>query len=108
MSFAGHVLDMISRFQYNEYLRKRRRERYRVIRDRYLEEVNIYHGELTNRPAISKEEMEQIKEKIRTSLINERKAAVTKSIIATFIVVFAISYFIYYLISNGAFEGFYF
>ena len=108
MSFAGHVFDMISRFQYNESLRKRRRERYRAIRDKYLEEINIYQGELNERPAIPKEEMELIKEKIRTSIINERRAAITKSIIATIIVVSAITYFIYYLISNGAFEGFYF
>lgn len=108
MSFAGHVFDMISRFQFNEYLRKRRRERYRVIRDRYLAEVNIYQGELTTRPAIPKAEMERIKEKIRTKLIEERRASVTKSIIATIVVISVASYFIYYLISIGAFEGFYF
>jgi|GEM_PF-1006812 hypothetical protein len=108
MSFAGHVFDMINRFQYNESLRKHRRERYRKIKNAYMAEVKLYDGELTQQPDIPKEKMDQIRKTIRTTLIRERRAAITKSIIATIIVVSAISYFIYYLISNGAFEGFYF
>lgn len=108
MSFAGHVLDMINRFQYNESLRKHRRERYRKIRNAYMAEIKLYDGELTQQPDIPKEKMDQIRETIRTTLIKERRSAITKSIIVTLIIAFAISYLAYYLISNWEFHGFYY
>lgn len=97
MSFAGHVLDMISRMKQNEALKSSRRNRYKKVKEVYLEEIGKYPG--TNnltRQNISKEDLRALKNRIKLKLKRERR----KNMILTSIIVFLITSVLTILIYN--------
>ena len=59
MSFGGHVQDMRNRYEENRAQMKRRKERYKRIREAYMGHVT-YKKHHTKEKQISKEELEKI------------------------------------------------
>ncbi len=70
MSSAGHIFDMIARNKANEVLRKLRKDRTRKILDKY--QKKIYHIEFTENKKHTKEEIRNIKDRIRSRLNREK------------------------------------
>jgi hypothetical protein len=95
MSFAGHVMDMISRMKQNEALKSSRRYKYKKIKDAYFEEIGSYHAinNLTKQN-LSKEELLIVKKRIKARLKSERK----RSLILTMVFVILVCTFLAYLI----------
>jgi len=81
MSFAGHVLDMISRQKQNRALQKQRRQRYAEKKDYYLAHPT---GEQFNREKYavkSKIEIEKIRKRIQKELREERRIVLIKAMV---------------------------
>lgn len=72
MSYAGHVLDMISRFNENREARMLIRERYRELREQYYFH-HINHPPATaDRKKLSDAELQILIEKIRREIRREK------------------------------------
>ena len=99
MSYAGHVMDMINRIKYNESLKQARRDRYKMLKEAYLEGIH-YHIK-TKSDTIPKEKLEGIKQKIRADLKREYKIFLIKTTLTTTFITVAIALLIYYRFFRG-------
>jgi hypothetical protein len=95
MSSAGHVLDMITRIKNNEALKKERKEKSRKLTELFRKDgwndQNIHLRET----AISDENLEQLKLKIKSDSVNEKRFGFIYTLIITILVclsLFAIAY----------------
>lgn len=104
MSFAGHVLDMINRIQYNESLKKGRKSRYARVKQEYLQKLDSEQYKSLKFNKIPTAQLWELKMKIREDIINKRRrlwikkgVAVLLSILITdFIIMLLINYFTSY------------
>ena len=92
MSTIGTVIDNISRYNYNNYLRKVTRLRYTRIREVYFEHLNKSALNHLNKNIISKEELEIVKFKIRKKLRKERAIVMIKSMIIVCAILLLLTY----------------
>lgn len=101
MSFAGHVLDMINRSKANEAERKYRREKHRRIREAYIEGFRSQGIVFHDRSQLTKEEMNEIKSRIRNRLKKERIRSATFSIVGTVFLFTIVFYIAWSIISRS-------
>lgn len=94
MSFAGHVLDMISRMKQNQALKNNKRNRYNKLKELYLENTIEVQNNLTKQ-RVSDDELKLIKDRIRKQLGKEQKRKVTYSVILTFVIFSALAIYLY-------------
>ncbi len=95
MSFAGHVMDMISRIKYNNSLIESPRDRYRRIRKSYDHVHRKHEIHLKKFKEIPKEELERLKIEVRTRIIHERRIALIKTIVSTAVILVLVAFIIY-------------
>lgn len=95
MSFAGHVLDMISRMKQNQALKNNKRNHYNKLKELYLENtIELQKNNLTKQK-VSNDELKLIKDRIKNQLGTEQKKKVTYSILLTFIIFSALAIYFY-------------
>jgi len=95
MSFGGHVADMIGRMKYNNSIRESYRLRYSKVKEAYAKEIKKRKIHKFKDSELSKEELIQVKEVIKQSIIRERRKAITKTVVVTVLCALIIVYLIY-------------
>jgi len=82
----AHALDMIGRDKNNMALRKTYRDRFNKLKEKHFENIKLYSGNIKfdKKP---KQDLENIKEQFRGSLIRERRLAIEKTIFVTAVVI---------------------
>ena len=94
MSSAGHVMDMINRSKYNASIRKKRTERISKIKDAYREEISKHQHVDFYRKDIDKQELERVKERIRTRMTARRRKIWVFTGLATILAVVVLYQFV--------------
>jgi len=94
MSYAGHVMDMISRFKGNRAQFKSRRDRYSELRKAYIDAGHIKYK--SGKPVHNKITEEQ-RQRIRQQIIKENRVLIWKRILA-FILALALTIMIIYFV----------
>ena len=95
MSFAGHVLDMISRMKQNQALKTNRRSRYNKVKEAYLNELGGFNDKNNlTKLNLSKEELLAIKNRIKARLKAERKRSLILTIVFVFLACFIFAFLV--------------
>ena len=95
MSSAGHVLDAINRSKQNLALRKAAKNRYKVVKEAYLKHA-YKDMKYVDKNKLTAEELNELKNKIRLKIINERRQFLIKSITLTVIFVIIVTVVLIY------------
>jgi len=96
MSYGGHVLDMINRMKQNDALRKSRRDRHAKIKDSFEKHQSLSPNGSMRQTELPREEMDEIKLRIRYKLIRDRKIFLLKSaLVMLFLLLLTILFFKY-------------
>ncbi len=89
MSSAGHVLDMINRFNNNRKLLVERHYKYNKVKEAYLR-ANRKHTPIYEKDNIDDAKLKEIKQRIKTNIIKDRRRRVILTLItAPIITIFA-------------------
>jgi hypothetical protein len=94
MSSAGHVLDMIARIKKNRDLREKTVSRYRTVKEAYEKHSSSHHI-FHDRNKLSKHEMKELRTKIRTEIIKDRKRNFIKFMILMFLLTLVLTFGFY-------------
>lgn len=101
MSYAGHVLDMINRFNDNRNLKLEHRIKYTKLKKAY-QKVHHLYPEFRDRSKLKPKELKKLKSKIRYEILRENRRALF--IIMTFVV--ALVVIIYFAFKNSSVQLF--
>ena len=96
MSSAGHVIDMNNRMKQNAALKGLRRKRFQKVKEMYL--IELEHFNIKNnltKQHVSKEELAQIKLKIRQKIKTQRKKSFQLSLITSIVIILTLFYLLY-------------
>lgn len=101
MGFGGHVADMISRLRFNDALRHSYRSRHDRIKEAFRNEIAPGRVILKDKTSLTKEQLDEIKLKIRNEIIKERRIAVIKTIVSMVIIIAALVVFAILLLNRS-------
>jgi len=95
MSYAGHVLDMISRIKQNRSLKEARKKRYAKVKEAYQKHL-VKHIVAKDKNHLSEAEFELFKRKLKRKFRNERIRATSLTTITTVLIIGLALFYIYY------------